>query len=101
MAKQAHFIREWRKYRGMTQERLAELVGVDRSYVTKIERGTKRYDQPFLEKAARALHCTPADLIERDPTQPEPIWKIWDRVPAEKRDQAALVLEAFTKKTGT
>ena len=30
--------------------------------LTKIERGDRRYDQPFLEAAAEALRCGPADL---------------------------------------
>lgn len=100
--KQRHFIREWRKFRGLTQEQLADRVGCDRSYVTKIETGKKRYDQPFLEKAAEALRCEPADLIMRDPTSPDPIWSIWDNIPKESRPQAAAVLQAFVaKKTGT
>ena len=39
--------REWRKYRDLTQERLADRIGITRSYLTKIERGDRRYDQPF------------------------------------------------------
>lgn len=99
--KQRHFLREWRKHRGLTQEQLAERVGYDRTYVSKIEKGTKRYDQPFLEAAADALGCDPADIIMRDPSQPGSIWSIWDQIPISQRSQAAKVLEAFTKKTGT
>lgn len=99
MAKQRHFIKEWRKFRQLTQEQLADRVGVDRSYVNKIENGKKRYDQPFLETAAEAMRCEPADLIMRDPSQPESIWTIWDQIPIQDRPKAAKVLEAF-KKTG-
>lgn len=98
MAKQRHFIKEWRKFRGLTQERLGERVGVERSYVNKIENGKRRYDQPFLEAAAKALQCEPADLIMRDPSQPGAIWSIWDQIPATEREQAAKVLQAFIKK---
>lgn len=105
MAKQRHFIKEWRKHRGLTQETLGERIGVDRTYVSKIEKGRKRYDQPFLEAAAVALACSPADLIMRDPTQPDALWSILERVPASERqhatDAAAAVLETFAKKTGT
>lgn len=101
MAKQRQFIKSWRKHRGLTQEQLADRVGVDRSYVNKIENGKKRYDQPFLEAAAQALGCEPADLIMRDPTDAAAIWTIWDQIPPTQRAQAAKVLEAFTKKTGT
>lgn len=101
MAKQRHFIREWRKHRGYTQERLAEMVGVDRTYVSKIEKGAKRYDQPFLEAAATALRCDPADLIMRDPSEPGSIWSIWDQIAAPDRPKVARMLEAYVKKTGT
>jgi transcriptional regulator with XRE-family HTH domain len=50
------FIRHWRKHRGLTQEQLAERVGIARSYLTKIERGDRRYDQPFMEAAALAVY---------------------------------------------
>lgn len=102
MAKQRQFIKEWRKYRQLTQEQLADRVGVDRSYVNKIENGKKRYDQPFLEAAAEALGCEPADLIMRDPTAPGAIWSIWDQIAPPDRDQALRVLQSFVKpKTGT
>jgi transcriptional regulator with XRE-family HTH domain len=78
--KPRHFIREWRKHRGLTQEQLAERIGIGRSYLTKIERGDRRWDQPFLEAAADALRCEPQDILVRDPTDPEGIWSIWDRI---------------------
>lgn len=102
MAKKAQkqFIREWRKFRDLTQEQLADRMGVARSYVSHVEKGKRRYDQYFLEAAAHALNCTPADLIMRDPSQPGSIWSIWDRIPTSDRDQATKVLETFIKKAG-
>ena len=103
MAKRAQkqFIREWRKFRDLTQEQLADRMGIARSYVSHVEKGKRRYDQIFLEAAALALNCTPADLIMRDPGQPGAIWSIWDQIPATERERAAQVLQAFIKKTGT
>lgn len=100
MARQKHFIREWRKHRGLTQEQFAERVGIDRGYVSRIESGKRRYDQPFLEAAAEVLRCNPADLIMRDPGDPDGIWSIWDSVPEDQRARAAAVLKAFSR-TGT
>lgn len=100
MAKKPHYIREWRKHRGLTQEQLAERIGIARSYLTKIERGTRRYDQPFLEAAAEALRCEPGDIIMRDPTDPMGIWSIWDRMKPAERIQAVAVLRALGA-TGT
>jgi len=95
MAKQPHYIREWRKHRDLTQEQLAERIGIARSYLTKIERGTRRYDQPFLEAAAEQLRCEPCDLIMRDPSDPEGIWSIWDSLKPAERVQAIAVLRAI------
>lgn len=95
MAKKPHHIREWRKHRGLTQEQLAERIGITRSYLTKIERGDRRYDQPFLEAAADALRCEPADLIMRDPSQPVSIWTIWEQLQPSERIQAEAIIRAL------
>lgn len=101
-AKERHFIRSWRRHRGLTQEQLSERIGYDRSYLSKIEHFKKRYDELFLEAVAEALNCTAADLIMRDPSQPNSIWSIWDQIPPQEREHAAKVLETFAqKRTGT
>lgn len=108
MAKKArsarHFLKAWRKHRGLNQERLAERIGVTREYISMIERGERQYDQKFLEAAAVALSCSPAELIVRDPKRHDSIWAIWDlsfRIPATEWTQAVQILETFVKKTGT
>lgn len=98
--KQRQYIREWRKFRNLTQEQLAERMGVARSYVSHVEKGVRRYDQPFLEAAAQALLCEPADLIMRDPTDGDAIWTIWEQIEPTQREVATRMLQAL-KKTGT
>jgi transcriptional regulator with XRE-family HTH domain len=93
-----HFLREWRKHRELTQEALADRVGVSREYVSMIEKGKRKYDQPYLEAAAAAMNCTPADLIMRNPTDPEALWSIWDQIPPTERGTARAVLNALIKK---
>lgn len=48
-------VRELRKMRKLTQERLAELAGVDISYLGNIERGTENPTVATLEKLADVL----------------------------------------------
>jgi transcriptional regulator with XRE-family HTH domain len=97
-----HHLKAWRKYRGLTQVQLAERIGIARSYLTKIERGDRRYDQHFLEAAAEALRCSLADLIMRDPTDPEGLWSIYDGLTAPQRVQAVAILKALKgDKTGS
>jgi transcriptional regulator with XRE-family HTH domain len=48
-------VRDLRKKRNLTQEKLAELAGVDISYLGNIERGTENPTVATLEKLATAL----------------------------------------------
>jgi transcriptional regulator with XRE-family HTH domain len=100
MANQRHYIREWRKHRGLTQAQLAERIGIAESYVSKIESGKRRYDQPFLEAAADVLRCEPADLIVRNPIDPEGIWSIWDQLQPVERAQLVEIGKTL-RRTGT
>jgi transcriptional regulator with XRE-family HTH domain len=94
--RQRIFLKEWRKHRGITQEGLADRIGIDRTIVSKIENGKLDYHQSFLEAAAYALMCEPADLLVRDPTAPDAIWTIWERIPPAERPKAQAVLQALT-----
>lgn len=60
---QKHYIREWRTHRGLTQKAMAEAMNISQSYVAMVERGTRRYDQYFLEGAAATLEVGIADLF--------------------------------------
>ena len=70
-------------------------MGIDRTYLTKVERGDRRYDQPLLEAAASALGCTVADLIVRDPADSSEMADIWRSMTPEERDRALAVLRAM------
>lgn len=98
-----HYIKEWRRYRGLTQEQLAARLEVDRTTVSKIEGGKQEYSQGFLEATAQALRCEPADLIMRNPTQPSAIWSIWDSIPDAEKPKAIAILSTLadlSRKTG-
>lgn len=68
-SKPKHFLKEWRVYRGLTQERLAERMGVSNGLISQLENGQTAYTQSTLEGAAFALNCEPADLLTRDPSK--------------------------------
>lgn len=99
-----HYIREWRLYRNLTQEQLAERVGVTHGALSQLERGLINYTQPMLESLAFALQCDPADLIMRNPeSDPWSPWQIYDGVrdlPEEDQRRIAAVIDAI-RKTGT
>jgi transcriptional regulator with XRE-family HTH domain len=98
--KPRHFIREWRKHRGYTQERLAEMVGVSDGAISQLERGDTSYTQPMLEALAEALMCEPADLIIRNPLDPEGIWSIWDKASTGQKRVAIEIIRGVMR-TGT
>lgn len=98
--KRRTFIREWRKHRGLTQERLAERIGVTPGALSQLERGDVGYTQPMLEALALELKCEPADLITRPPGAAKGLLLVWDEIPASERPRALEVLRAFAR-TGT
>jgi transcriptional regulator with XRE-family HTH domain len=53
-----------RERRGLTQEKLAELAGLHRAYIGKIERGEKNIGLRNLEKIAKALDMQICDLVD-------------------------------------
>lgn len=97
-ARRPIFLRQWRKHRGLTLEQLAERLYMNHGALSKIERGKRPYTQDFLERAAEELSCEPADIIMRDPTDPEAIWSIWDRIEPVDRDTARRILEQMAQR---
>lgn len=97
---QRHYIKEWRKHRGLNQEQLAERIGISRPQLSKIEHGKRKYDQAFLEAASRELRCEPADLLIRDPSDPDGIWSVWDQLRPVERQQVVEIARTI-KRTGT
>lgn len=100
--RQTIFLREWRLHRHLTQEQLAERIGVAATTYGRIENGKSPYNQDFLELAANALMCDPADIIIRRPEASAP-WSIVDslkRAPERKLEEIRAVIETMLK-TGT
>ena len=60
-------LKEWREYRGLTQEQVAEFAQMSRENYGKIEGGKLPYSQDLLELCAPRLGCAIADLISAPP----------------------------------
>ena len=58
-------VRRLRKARRMTQEQLALEVGMERSYVSDLERGTRNPSVRALGRLAEALGVEPSRLLEQ------------------------------------
>lgn len=57
-------ILEIRKYRGFSQKDLADVVEVDKAYISRVERGLQQPSVESLYKIAQALSVTVDDLIK-------------------------------------
>ena len=56
-------LREAREAAGMTQEQLALAAGVDRSYVSQLERDLKSPTIQMLFRLCQALQASPSKLV--------------------------------------
>ena len=57
-------IRAARAQRGMKQVQLAEVLGIEQSYISRLEGGTKTPSFRFLLRICRALHMRPSQLLK-------------------------------------
>jgi transcriptional regulator with XRE-family HTH domain len=64
-----HFIRDWRLFRNLTQEQLAEMLDSTKTSISRIEDLKQGYTQDFLEACADALGTHPGVLLIRGPTE--------------------------------
>ena len=58
-----HRVRELRADKGLSQEALADLAGVHRTYVSSLERGERNVGIDNVAKLAQALGVPPAELL--------------------------------------
>src|SRR5580658_5917391 len=59
-------VRIWRHRLGISQEELAGRAGLHRTYVCDVERGVRNVSLESIEKLARALEISTADLFSYD-----------------------------------
>ena len=59
-----HTLRTLRRERGLSQEALADLADIDRSYMSGVERGLRNISVLNLERLAKALDVPIVTLIE-------------------------------------
>ncbi|MHB8523461.1 MAG: helix-turn-helix domain-containing protein [Limisphaerales bacterium] len=60
----ARNVRVLRQQAGLSQEDLAELAGLHRTYVGSIERGERNVSLENIERLAKALKVPPSQLLE-------------------------------------
>ncbi|MDI9947017.1 helix-turn-helix transcriptional regulator [Rhodococcus sp. IEGM 1302] len=63
-------LRRWRKERQLSQEEMAEVLAVHRTYMGGVERGERNLTLRSVEQIAETLGLDPLDLL-RDQPSPE------------------------------
>lgn len=91
-----NFIREWRKSRGYTLEKLAELSGVSIAQISNIESRKNGYSWESLEALAEALTCEPADLLAGPPSNDDTLNSLWRRLDPQERARWLRALKAYS-----
>ena len=61
------YLREWRKLRGLSQDKLAEILDTGKATISRLETGQQRYHQEWLEALAAALDVDPINLLRPPP----------------------------------
>ncbi len=57
-------IRVWREYRGLTQQQLAEKVGISKPYLSQLESGKRSGTTDVLMSIAQALNVGLEELVD-------------------------------------
>ena len=65
-------MRRYRTAAGLSQEAVAERMGIDRAHISSIERGRQNATLLTLWNAAEALGVRPVDLLDETTSAPEP-----------------------------
>ena len=66
LRKVGHRIRKYRVQKGFSQEALADVVDIDRTYMSGIERGVRNISLLKLQDVARALRVPLPSLLGED-----------------------------------
>ena len=81
-------LRRYRLAAGLSQEAVAERMGVDRAHVSSMERGQQNVTILTVWQVAQAVNCRSADLLDEDDAEngdtPDPLAK----APRRKRTKA-------------
>jgi transcriptional regulator with XRE-family HTH domain len=97
--RQRPYLKEWRKFRTLTQEELAERLDTTKASISRYETGARDLPGGFLGAFAEAVQCTEADLY-RLPQAESSLDDMLRNAPERIRQQAREIIQTLLK-TGT
>lgn len=100
-----HFIRQWRKKRGVSLRKLASRLEtepggepiVSYASLSRIESGEQPFSEPVLNAIAEALDVPRVMLLEMDPQKEGHIVDLLNKMDRRTRDQAVRMLELLAQ----
>lgn len=100
MADERNYLRQWREFRKMSQDDLAERAATTKGVISLLENEKRPLSSKWLRKFAEILGTQPGYILDLDPTEMDPeIFEAWQSVPTKDRAQVLRILSTF--RTGT
>lgn len=92
-----NYVRQWRKFRKLTQEQLAERTGYTPSSISQLETGAQGYEEATLVRLADALGCKPGDLISGPPGEIAFLHDLRELEPAQRDEVIGLLNDTLAR----
>jgi len=91
-----NFVRKWRQARGLSQEKLADLIDATTSTISRIETGKQGFTAEAQEAIAQALNVDKIDLLCHDPdNQMNTISEEIRKATPEQQEQISRIVRAL------
>lgn len=95
-----NYLQQWREFRKLSQEQLADKVGTTKSVISLLENQKRPLSDKWLRKFADALDTTQGRILDTDPNSARAEYlDLWDHK-LRKEDQAR-ALRVLRSLTGT
>lgn len=85
----------------MTQEELAERVGMSVGNISKLEQSKQGFSDMGLQAIAAVLDCSPGQLLMVNPLRDGAMWSLWEAASQGDRLKIIDMSKIITGKTGT
>jgi transcriptional regulator with XRE-family HTH domain len=96
-----NYLRDWRAYRKLTQQELADAVGTNANMIQYLESGERGLSAKWLRRLAPVLDTTPGMILDHNPNELDSdVVDIWATASARQKRQLSDVARALVK-TGT
>ena len=90
------YLREWRKHRKLSQEKLGSMVGWSQGMISQLETGEVKFIEDHLPILAAALNCTVKQLLFYPPGM-EDFSVLMEQLSKQDRERVKDIIESFKR----